>query len=254
MRLSSEVNQYVSDQAPWALVKTDRERAGTVLYVALRAVDSLKIALHAVPAAHLAGAARAARLRRLARRAARVPRRRRGRTAGRHEVLTGDYASWIGAWEPSELPPGQTLREPRPLFRKLDPTIVDDELGRRVIDTHAHLDPRRGRRRCSARARGGRRPRDRRRDDASPALARRSTLAERARGRLRRASASTRTRPAAPTTRPARRAARAARARARGRGRRDRARLLPRLRAARRPAAPLRRASSRSPPSSASRS
>ena len=43
MRLSSEVNQYVSDTAPWALVKTDRERAGTVLYVALRAVDSLKV-------------------------------------------------------------------------------------------------------------------------------------------------------------------------------------------------------------------
>ena len=27
MRLASEVNQYVSDQAPWALVKTDRDRA-----------------------------------------------------------------------------------------------------------------------------------------------------------------------------------------------------------------------------------
>ena len=37
-----EVNQYVSDQAPWALVKTDRDRAATVLNVALRAVDSLK--------------------------------------------------------------------------------------------------------------------------------------------------------------------------------------------------------------------
>ena len=42
MRLASNVNQYISDQAPWALVKTDRERAATVLYVALRAVDSLK--------------------------------------------------------------------------------------------------------------------------------------------------------------------------------------------------------------------
>src|SRR5262249_30763902 len=43
MRLSSEVNQYVSDQAPWSLIKTDRDRAATVLYVALRAVDSLKV-------------------------------------------------------------------------------------------------------------------------------------------------------------------------------------------------------------------
>ena len=39
-----------------------------------------------------------------------------------HEVLTGDYESWVGRWEPSELPPGQKLREPQPLFRKLDPS------------------------------------------------------------------------------------------------------------------------------------
>src|SRR5262245_50631705 len=37
MRLASLVNQYVSDQAPWALVKTDAGRAATVLFVALRA-------------------------------------------------------------------------------------------------------------------------------------------------------------------------------------------------------------------------
>ena len=39
----------------------------------------------------------------------------------RHFVLTGDYSTWSGRWEPSSLPPGQTLREPKPLFRKLDP-------------------------------------------------------------------------------------------------------------------------------------
>src|SRR5204862_7019175 len=47
MRISSLANQYVAEQAPWALVKTDRERAATVLYVALRAVDSLKTLLTA---------------------------------------------------------------------------------------------------------------------------------------------------------------------------------------------------------------
>ncbi len=48
-----------------------------------------------------------------------------------HEVLTGDYAEWVGAWTPSELPAGQELREPRPLFRKLDPdTVVAEELER----------------------------------------------------------------------------------------------------------------------------
>jgi methionyl-tRNA synthetase len=47
-----------------------------------------------------------------------------------HEVLTGDYASWVGRWEPSELPPGQQLLEPRPLFRKLElEQVLRDELG-----------------------------------------------------------------------------------------------------------------------------
>ena len=47
-----------------------------------------------------------------------------------HQVLTGDYASWTGAWQPSELPPGLALREPRPLFVKLDETIGEDDLAR----------------------------------------------------------------------------------------------------------------------------
>ena len=50
-----------------------------------------------------------------------------GRT---HEILTGDYRSWVGSWEPSELPAGQTLQEPRPLFKKLDDSVVEEELER----------------------------------------------------------------------------------------------------------------------------
>ena len=45
-----------------------------------------------------------------------------------HQVLTGDYASWTGTWQPSDLAPGQALREPTPLFRKLDPSIAEEEL------------------------------------------------------------------------------------------------------------------------------
>jgi methionyl-tRNA synthetase len=129
MRLSSEVNQYVSDQAPWALVKTDRDRAATVLYVALSAVDSLKVIFapflpHSSQALHellghegwLAGPL-----------GFREVTEADGRT---HEVLTGDYASWAGRWEPGELTPGRQLQEPRPLFAKLDPKIAEEELAR----------------------------------------------------------------------------------------------------------------------------
>jgi methionyl-tRNA synthetase len=119
MATSALANQYLSDQAPWALVKTDRDRAGTVLYVALSAVDSLKTlftpflpfssqALHELLGYEgwIAG-----------------PLERRTVQEGdgsTHEILTGDYASWVGSWASSELPAGQALREPRPLFRKLD--------------------------------------------------------------------------------------------------------------------------------------
>jgi methionyl-tRNA synthetase len=127
MRLSSEVNQYVSDTAPWALVKTDRERAATVLFVALRAVDSLKVVFtpflpHTSQALHellgyegwLAGP---------------LEFRTVGEDNGRsHEVLTGDYSSWVGAWQPSRLAAGQALLEPRPLFAKLDASIGEDDL------------------------------------------------------------------------------------------------------------------------------
>jgi methionyl-tRNA synthetase len=122
MRVSSLANQYVAEQAPWALVKTDRDRAGTVLYVALRCVDSLKtlfapfLPFTSQVVHELLG--------------------HEGMLAGPlefrhvddHDVLTGDYAGWAGEWRPSELEPGRTLREPVPLFRKLPPETAADEL------------------------------------------------------------------------------------------------------------------------------
>jgi methionyl-tRNA synthetase len=124
MRISSLANQYVADQAPWALVKTDRERAATVLYVALRCVDSLKTLLapflpftsqvvHELLGheGYLAGPLEV-------------------RLVDDHNVLTGDYKSWAGEWKPSELEPGRPLREPVPLFRKLPPETAAEELAR----------------------------------------------------------------------------------------------------------------------------
>jgi methionyl-tRNA synthetase len=129
MRTSTLANVYVADQAPWALVKTDPERAATVLYVALCAVDSLKTLFapflpFSSQTVHellgydgwLAG-----------------PLEFRTITEENgvaHEVLTGDYASWVGTWSPSELRPGQKLQEPRPLFKKLPPETVEEELER----------------------------------------------------------------------------------------------------------------------------
>ncbi|HEY0415935.1 MAG TPA: methionine--tRNA ligase [Gaiellaceae bacterium] len=128
MRIASTVNQYISDQAPWALAKTDEARAGTVLYVSLRAVDDLKTLFtpflpHTSQQVHellghegfVAGP---------------VEFREVDEDGDRHEILTGDYSGWVGRWEPGDLRPGQALREPRPLFKKLDESIVAEELAR----------------------------------------------------------------------------------------------------------------------------
>jgi methionyl-tRNA synthetase len=129
MRLASRVNQYVSDQAPWALITDDPDRAGTVLYVALRSIDNLKILfapfmpfssqrLHELLGYDtvIAGEVETREIT-----AESIP----------YRVLTGDYESWTGRWKPSALPPGQPLREPQPLFTKLDAArVVADELER----------------------------------------------------------------------------------------------------------------------------
>ena len=129
MQLASLGNQYVAEQSPWAILESDRERAATVLYVALRAVDSLKVLLapflpFSAQSLHemlgydgtIAGLLQFETVR---------------EDGAEHVVLTGDYKSWIGRWEPSELPPGQALREPKPLFAKLDAErVVEEELAR----------------------------------------------------------------------------------------------------------------------------
>ena len=129
MRLSSIGNQYVDHEAPWAVIKADRERAATILYVALRLVDTLKLIftpflpfssqkLHELLGygGFLAGPLEFREI--------------EEEGGEKHTVLTGDYGSWLQRWEPSELPVAQKLREPEPLFKKLDPGIVADELGR----------------------------------------------------------------------------------------------------------------------------
>jgi methionyl-tRNA synthetase len=130
MRLASLVNQYLAEQAPWSLLESDRERGGTILYVALRAIDSLKILL--VPYLPFSSQ----RLHELLGYddvlAGDLELRTITEEGGReHTVLTGDYSAWAGRWEPSAIRSGQALREPEPLFVKLDAdTVVAEELRR----------------------------------------------------------------------------------------------------------------------------
>jgi methionyl-tRNA synthetase len=47
-----------------------------------------------------------------------------------HRALTYDHSGAIGTWAKSELPAGQPLRAPAPLFKKLDESAVEEEYAR----------------------------------------------------------------------------------------------------------------------------
>ncbi|MBI4172377.1 MAG: methionine--tRNA ligase, partial [Actinobacteria bacterium] len=137
MRLAALANQYTSEQKPWVLIKTDRVRGATVLYVALRAVDSLKVLL--APFLPFSSQALHELLGYEGFIAGPLEFRQVEEEGGaQHTVLTGDYSRWVGRWEPSALPPGQALRQPRPLFKKLDAEqVVAEELARMEVTAEA---------------------------------------------------------------------------------------------------------------------
>jgi methionyl-tRNA synthetase len=129
MRLAGLGNQYVAEQAPWGKLESDRERAATILYVALRAIDSLKMLF--TPFLPFSSQRLHEMLGYDDEIAGPLELRAVDEDGQEHVVLTGDYDGWGGAWEPSELVPGQALREPKPLFTKLDAErVVTEELAR----------------------------------------------------------------------------------------------------------------------------
>jgi methionyl-tRNA synthetase len=128
MGLAALVNQYLADNEPWRLVSSDRERAATVLYVALNCIDNLKVQLlpflpFSCQRLHqmLGGEGVIAPMPRL---------ELVGPADDPHLALTGDYDTPEVSWAPSRLAAGQRLREPAPLFRKLEPELAEIELAR----------------------------------------------------------------------------------------------------------------------------
>ena len=117
MRLAAEVNQYLSEQEPWAQIKDGSRAGGTVLYMALRCVDSLKTLftpflpftsqkLHELLGydGYIAGPL--------------LFREVRGRR--QHTRADRRLRSWVGAGRPATLRPARSSAA-APLFKKLDP-------------------------------------------------------------------------------------------------------------------------------------
>jgi len=126
MRLSSIANTYLQDEQPWALVKTDKARAGTVLNIALRCVDALKVMF--TPFLPFTSQRVHEMLGHDGFLAGPIEVREVAEDGATHRVLTGDYESWVRGWRAPELPAGQKLQEPKALFKKLGDEVVEQEL------------------------------------------------------------------------------------------------------------------------------
>ncbi len=128
IRLASEVNKYLDDTAPWFTIKSDKAEAGRAIFVAMKAIDSLKILLSPfLPFTcerlhkflgypdQLFGVQYTRSIQ---------------DAVGEHTALLYDPEKASGRWQPSELKPGARFNQPEPLFKKLDESIVVEERAR----------------------------------------------------------------------------------------------------------------------------
>ena len=129
MKVVADANRYLSDQAPWKL-SDDPARRDTVLHVALQVVDDCKALLtpflpHSAQRVHelLGGSGTWSAMPAL-----RDVEDLDGGTP--YSVIMGEYGEEQATWQSTPLPPGRALAPPTPVFKKLDPSIVDTELER----------------------------------------------------------------------------------------------------------------------------
>ncbi len=122
------MNKYLDTSAPWFEIKTDKAAAAKSVYTAIRAIDSLKIMLapflpftceklHTFLGydAPLFGTQSVQHV---------------SDKLGEHNVLQYNPEGATGEWKPGNLQAGRILRQPGPLFKKLDPEIIEQERAR----------------------------------------------------------------------------------------------------------------------------
>jgi methionyl-tRNA synthetase len=117
MTMAARVNVYLGTEQPWHTIKTDRARAGTVLYAALRCVDNLKTML--TPFLPFSSQRLHLMLGYDDVIAPQPEVREYSEDGVSHTVITGEYTS-ENRWRPSQLPPGRALPPPEALFKRLD--------------------------------------------------------------------------------------------------------------------------------------
>jgi methionyl-tRNA synthetase len=103
MSLAQEANRYLDEQAPWKTIKTERETSAKSVYTVLSLLATLKTVFYPfLPFS----------------------------SEKLHSFLGFDGSVKEQGWKIQFLPPGQKLRQPQPLFVKLDEDIVAEETSR----------------------------------------------------------------------------------------------------------------------------
>ena len=125
MALAREVNGYL-DHAPWfKVVKEDKQRAATTIYVALRCIDNLKTLF--APFLPFTSQRVNEYLGYEGQLFGEIKIETFQESERTHEALTYDATQASGTWTISALPAGQALKKPEALFRKLEPETIDFE-------------------------------------------------------------------------------------------------------------------------------
>jgi methionyl-tRNA synthetase len=105
MGIARSANRYLDSKAPWQAVRTDKDDAARTLWTAMSVINCLKTAFYPF----MPG------------------------TSEKLQVLLGlngtvKAEGW--SWDRAALSPGSPLPRPRPLFTKLDETIIEEERSR----------------------------------------------------------------------------------------------------------------------------
>jgi len=100
MRIAHDANRFLEITSPWKLIKEDRQAAARSLYQALEIINQLKTMLYPfLPFS----------------------------SQKVHEYLGFTGSVEKAGWQWQELPPGQRLLKPQPLFTKLDEKLIEEE-------------------------------------------------------------------------------------------------------------------------------
>ena len=103
MSVAREANRYIEANAPWNLLNEDRNRCATVLHTAITAISALNVAL----SPYLPFTAQKL-----------------------HGYLGNEGPIDAIGWQRPPSPAGRPLADAKPLFRKLDPAVIEEEESR----------------------------------------------------------------------------------------------------------------------------